>query len=142
MVKSMKLTIHRGTKEIGGSCVEISNEQTRILIDFGLPLSDNSGNSININEIIQSDINNLFIQGILPKINGLYKTEVPEISAIFISHAHPDHFGLLNFVHPSIPIYGSEITKSIILDVYPYLYDFDYNLPNFVVSNNLNPHNS
>jgi ribonuclease J len=133
----MYLTIHRGAKEVGGSCVEISNEQTKILIDFGLPLSDNNGNSLNINKIIQSDINNLLKQGILPDIRGLYKTEDPEISAIFISHAHPDHFGLLNFVHPSITIYCSEITKSIILDVYPYLYRFNYNLPNFVVTNNL-----
>ena len=36
----MWLTIHRGSKEIGGSCVELQSEQSRILIDFGLPLVD------------------------------------------------------------------------------------------------------
>lgn len=36
----MQLTIHRGTKEIGGSCVEISTASTRIIIDVGLPLVD------------------------------------------------------------------------------------------------------
>ena len=29
--------IHRGTKEIGGSCVEVWTESTRILLDFGIP---------------------------------------------------------------------------------------------------------
>ena len=33
----MKLTIHRGAKEIGGTCIEIQSENSKILIDFGLP---------------------------------------------------------------------------------------------------------
>lgn len=36
----MKLTIHRGSKEIGGTCVELKSGDSRILIDFGLPLVD------------------------------------------------------------------------------------------------------
>ena len=36
----MNLIIHRGTKEIGGSCVELLTAKTRILIDFGMPLVD------------------------------------------------------------------------------------------------------
>ncbi len=34
----MTLTIHRGTHEIGGSCVEICSDKTKILIDLGMPL--------------------------------------------------------------------------------------------------------
>jgi len=34
----MKFKIHRGTKEIGGSCIEVWTETTRILVDFGMPL--------------------------------------------------------------------------------------------------------
>ena len=33
----MTLTIHRGTHEIGGSCVEICSDKTKILIDLGMP---------------------------------------------------------------------------------------------------------
>ena len=36
----MKLTIHRSTKEIGGSCVEISTGTTRLVLDLCLPLVD------------------------------------------------------------------------------------------------------
>lgn len=31
----MQLVIHRGTKEIGGSCVELKTANTRILINLG-----------------------------------------------------------------------------------------------------------
>jgi len=36
----MNLTIHRGTKEIGGTCIELQTTESRIIIDFGLPLVD------------------------------------------------------------------------------------------------------
>ncbi len=39
----MKLTIHRGSHEVGGICVEIEADNTRILLDFGMPLKDVSG---------------------------------------------------------------------------------------------------
>ena len=34
----MIITIHRGTHEIGGSCVEIRTDKAKILIDLGMPL--------------------------------------------------------------------------------------------------------
>ena len=40
----MNFKIHRGTKEIGGSCVEVWTEKTRILVDFGMPLVEKDGN--------------------------------------------------------------------------------------------------
>ncbi|MFC1793847.1 hypothetical protein ACFL3Q_09705 [Planctomycetota bacterium] len=39
----MKLTIHRGANEIGGSCVEVTAGNTRILLDFGMPLGNGLG---------------------------------------------------------------------------------------------------
>ena len=34
----MKICIHRGTKHIGESCVELESDCKRLLIDIGLPL--------------------------------------------------------------------------------------------------------
>jgi ribonuclease J len=34
----MNLTIHRGTNQIGGTCIELQTANTRILIGFGMPL--------------------------------------------------------------------------------------------------------
>ena len=45
---------------------------------------------------------------VLPDIDGLYRNEVKSIDAIFLSHSHMDHYGLLRYAHPDIPIYMSE----------------------------------
>jgi ribonuclease J len=37
-IENMNLCIHRGAKEIGGSCVELEAEGQRLLLDLGLPL--------------------------------------------------------------------------------------------------------
>jgi ribonuclease J len=37
-VKNMQACIHRGSKQIGGNCVEVESQGQRLLIDFGLPL--------------------------------------------------------------------------------------------------------
>lgn len=34
----MRVRIHRGTKEIGGTCVELESQGKRIVLDVGLPL--------------------------------------------------------------------------------------------------------
>ena len=37
----MKLVIHRGTHEVGGTCIELTHEDTTILLDVDLPLDYN-----------------------------------------------------------------------------------------------------
>ena len=47
----MKFIIHRGTHEIGGSCVEVFSESgSRIVIDIGMPLTDKNGEKFDINK--------------------------------------------------------------------------------------------
>ena len=46
----MYFKIHRGTKEIGGSCVEVWTENTRILLDFGMPLIEKDGTAFDFNK--------------------------------------------------------------------------------------------
>ena len=104
----MQLTIHRGTHQIGGSCLELNTKESSILIDFGLPLPDKNNpikvNNLSIDELTQS--------GIIPKINRLFKTT--GFDAVLISHAHPDHYGLLPYINKDIPIYASNGTKILI----------------------------
>jgi len=44
----------------------------------------------------------------------LYKNEPKGIDAILISHSHPDHYGLLNYVHPDIPVYMSHGARELV----------------------------
>ena len=93
-----KLIIHRGTQEIGGSAVEINNGEARLLFDFGVPLD-----SMVKDEWQPEDYK-------LP-ISGLYKDETPQFNAVFLTHAHPDHYGLMQMINPEIPIYVSKVTQ-------------------------------
>ena len=83
----MQLLIHRGTQEIGGSCVELKTDKTRILIDFGQPLDEE-----------------------------IKKPSYPKIlpDAVLISHSHMDHYGLLGHINPDIPVYMSQGAKELI----------------------------
>lgn len=110
----MKLIIHRGTKEIGGSCVELKSVSNRILIDFGIPLVSRGQQPFDINQLKGKSICELKAQKILPDINGLYKDETKGIDGIFISHSHLDHYGFLQYVNPEIPVYLSQGAKILI----------------------------
>ena len=92
----MNIIIHRGTKEVGGSCVEITCQDSCILIDFGIPLGFDFDEDINsvLPEPLYSNI-----------INGNKK-----IDALVLSHAHLDHYGLIGKLPKEIPIYMGKAT--------------------------------
>lgn len=108
----MQITIYRGTKEIGGTLVELKSGNNRILIDAGYPLFLNDKPIED--EISTYPYNRLLDLGVLPDIKGLYEWDTPKFDAVLISHAHIDHYGLLHFIHPSIPVYLSKGTRRII----------------------------
>jgi ribonuclease J len=81
----MKINVIRGQNQIGGSIIEISTEYTRVIFDIGINLDE------------QSNIE-------VPQIEGLFCGE-PSYSAVFVSHYHYDHIGLLEYVLDGIPIY-------------------------------------
>lgn len=104
----MELIIHRGTQEIGGSCVEIRSVDSRILVDFGIPLVTAESKPFDSNLLKGKSILELKAKGILPNIKGLYKEEEKDIDGILLSHSHLDHYGFLQYANPEIPIYLSQ----------------------------------
>ncbi len=111
----MRITIHRGTQEIGGSCVElVSNSgQTRIIIDFGLPLVNPDKSPFRWDDHRNLTQQELLSNGVLPAIPGLYDNEIPTVDAVLLSHAHIDHYGLFRFVNPRIPLFMSSGSRSL-----------------------------
>ncbi len=99
----MRICIHRGSKQIGGSCVEVQSGDKRLLIDFGLPLDaeENYGRY-------------------LPNIRGLDGSD-PSLLGILISHPHLDHFGLLTYISAKIPVGMGGAARRILAAAAPFL---------------------
>lgn len=72
----MRVCIHRGTKEIGGTCIEIESGGKRLVVDVGLPLDVPNPDKVR-----------------LPPICGP-ETPDPSLLGVVISHPHQDHYGL------------------------------------------------
>lgn len=109
----MHLTIHRGTNEIGGSCVELTTDTTRLLIDFGMPIVSSTGGDFDSSVLKNKSINELIELSILPNIDGLYHGN-ESVNAVLLSHSHIDHYGLLNHINEDIPVYLGKATADLI----------------------------
>lgn len=110
----MKLTVHRGTKEIGGSCIELASATTRIILDVGLPLVNADREPFEPSSIEGKTVDELIQNGAAPNVPGLFQ-DGPALDAILLSHSHLDHSGLLFLTRPSIPIYASKGTSKLML---------------------------
>lgn len=105
----MKIIVHRGTKQIGGSCIEARNGSDRILLDLGLPLPSGQDDQIDAGQ----EIGDLLASGVLPSIDGVYANDEPDVLAVVMSHVHQDHIGLGEYVHPTIPVHATEGTWAL-----------------------------
>ncbi|MBL0226790.1 MAG: MBL fold metallo-hydrolase [Geobacteraceae bacterium] len=83
----MNVIIHRGASEIGGTCIQLSTDNTTILLDLGLPLN--------------KDSRHIDVAALKP-------------DAVLISHPHQDHFGLIDVLDPGIPVFIGELGKKLI----------------------------
>ncbi|MBU1524603.1 MAG: MBL fold metallo-hydrolase [Candidatus Omnitrophica bacterium] len=104
----MRIIIHRGTHQIDGTCVELRVGETRIILDYGMPLAASDGKEVNESSLQDRTAAELIKEHVLFDIPGLYNGQEPQVSGILISHSHKDHYGLLNYLHPDIPVYVSE----------------------------------
>ncbi len=86
----MEVKIIKGTKQIGGCITKISCNNTNIIIDFGCDLEDTKPF----------------------ELDGLTKGK-STIDAVFITHSHSDHIGLINKINKDIPIYVEKTTLDI-----------------------------
>jgi ribonuclease J len=91
----MQICIHRGTRQIGGTCIEIEASGSRIIVDLGLPL-----------DAVEAD------PALVPQISGLREHD-SSLLAIVLSHGHRDHWGLIPKVRPDIPIVMGRAAESI-----------------------------
>lgn len=102
----MRLRIHRGTKEIGGTCIEVEAQGRRLVLDVGLPLGapDDEGAKTNL----------------LPAVPG-FRSRDDSLLGVMITHPHPDHYGLAGQVRSDVPIYIGEAAHRMLNAASPYV---------------------
>ncbi|SFJ58517.1 MBL fold metallo-hydrolase [Planctomicrobium piriforme] len=110
----MKLTIHRGTHEVGGNCIEIESAHARIILDVGMPLFRADREPLDTGMLRRKSVEELQQLEILPQVRGLFDHGPPP-DGILLSHAHLDHTGLLGHCRNEIPIYTSRGTSKMML---------------------------
>ena len=90
---SLQLTVHRGTHQIGGCCIEIEHPNgERLILDAGRPIDAPEGAT-----------------GLLPT-----SLDRSRPATVLISHPHQDHWGLVEELPPAWPIWtGSGSAKLI-----------------------------
>jgi ribonuclease J len=109
------ITIYGGVDEIGGNKILIEDRNTRIILDFGVSYADRRKFFFDP-MLSPGGERDLLEFGILPKIRGIYEFEdsKPSIDAVFLSHAHGDHWGYVSFLKREIPIYCGETCATIL----------------------------
>ena len=95
----MRLCIHRGTKQIGGTCIEVEAQGKRIALDVGLPLD--APDDVDARE------------SLLPAVPG-FRERDDSLLGVLISHPHQDHYGLARYIRPQVPIHIGEHAHDIL----------------------------
>lgn len=83
----LRARIVRGASQVGGSCVELKCDGTRIVIDVGLPLGDTTS-----------------YRELMPDVPGLWASGDGSLRAVVLSHNHPDHCGLADLIDPGVAL--------------------------------------
>lgn len=89
----MKITIHRGTAQIGGCVTEYEHEGWKLFVDYGEQLPG------------YPKTNPL-------EIDGLTKGDLTK-SALLITHYHGDHIGCIKDLPKELPIYMGQLGRDI-----------------------------
>ncbi|NMA68449.1 MAG: MBL fold metallo-hydrolase [Desulfitobacterium sp.] len=106
----MNVIIHRGSRQIGGSCLEVFTDKARIILDIGAELppigEKNTGRGENRSQGKEREFGRGQTEsGINENQPG---REAKPIDALIISHGHGDHIGLIQDIYPDIPVFIGE----------------------------------
>jgi ribonuclease J len=92
----MRACIHRGTQEIGGSCIELESQGYRLVLDVGMPLQASDPDQLQV-----------------PPVLG-FKFPENSLLGVFITHAHLDHYGLASELPKDTPFFIGEAAHRIL----------------------------
>ena len=103
-----------GVGEIGGNKFLVRDNESRILLDFGMSLGAR-GQFFSEPFLAPRDGQGLISLGILPDVHDLYRDGgEPSVDAVILSHAHIDHSMCISLLNRKTPVYCGETTLTIL----------------------------
>jgi len=92
----MKVCIHRGAHEIGGTCIELESQGKRLALDIGQPLDCPDPET-----------------AVLPAVQGFQEADA-SLLGVILSHPHQDHYGLAHRLPESTRFLMGEAAERIL----------------------------
>ncbi len=94
-----KLIFRSGLRTIGGTIVEVIDNDKRIIFDFGTVFSPGDPEK-------------------MPEVEGIYDNTSDYDDIVLMSHLHLDHSKAMNLIHPDIPLIMNEKSVEFVEDLY------------------------
>lgn len=102
-------TLHGGVNVIGGTKFHLTSGKDEIIFDFGATYEPGKGrfdHSLMVRPGRETD--DYRATKMIPDLPYLYTYTPERHLAVFISHFHLDHVGMLHYLDPSVPVYMSK----------------------------------
>ncbi len=110
----MFLTIHRGTHENGGSCLEFETAGQRLLLDFALPLLTREGRPLKVEKGEKLAYGDLVAKGLAPHFPCLQDGGDGKPTAHLLSQGHLDRQGRSPWLPPDLPVHAGGVAKRLL----------------------------
>lgn len=109
-----RVTVLGGVREIGGNKILVEDKDTRVMLDFGMSISQRA-RFFSDPYVSPRRPESLLSLGIIPSLEGVYSWDDSEtkLDAVFLSHAHLDHYGYLSMLHRDVPVYCGDTTQKL-----------------------------
>lgn len=131
-----RVSVLGGVSEIGGNKILVEDGDTRVMLDFGMSIAQRA-RFFSDPYVSPRRPESLLSLGIIPDIEGVYSWDAggKKLDAVFLSHAHLDHYGYLSMVNRDVPVHCGETTKrlmSAITETRRASFESDYRGLNYV----------
>lgn len=123
----VRVSFWGGVGRIGSTKAVVEAEGVRLILDLGLEFSTPRGLfREGLRPRPEHALRDRLRTGEVPALSGIFRTDAVDGSgvegaqagagrtAVFITHGHLDHAGLVGFVDPTIPLYASPETVAVV----------------------------